>query len=125
VASLIAVFVFWTKGFFVYSPAVNLQILSDGFFVSGILMTLFAGMLFVSREGALLGIGFVIRNVIQAFVPMGRRNHELYGEYRERKLNEMKKSSDHCVLLTGLIFLAVGIILTAVWYANYYSGPLK
>jgi hypothetical protein len=77
VASLIAVFVFWTKGFFVHSPAVNLQILSDGFFVSGILMTLFAGMLFVSREGALLGIGFVIRNVIQAFVPMGRRNHEL------------------------------------------------
>ena len=120
VAALIAFIVFWTKGFFVHSPAVNLQVLADGFFVSGILLTLFAGMMFVSGEGALLGIGFVIRNVIQAFVPMGRRHHEFYAQYRERKLSEMKRSSDHCILVAGLSFLAIGIILTAVWYVKYY-----
>ena len=92
IASLITFIVFWIKGFFTHSVAVNVQILADGFFVSGILMTLFAGMMFVSGEGALIGIGFVIRSVILTFIPMGRAKHELYADYRERKLQEMKKA---------------------------------
>ena len=67
VASLIAVAVFWSKGFFSHSVGVNIQILADGFFVSGILMTMLAGMLFVSSEGALIGIGFVLKSQVVAF----------------------------------------------------------
>ena len=59
IASLITVLVFWIKGFFVHSTAVNVQILADGFTVSGLMMSLFAGMVYVSDEGALLGIGYV------------------------------------------------------------------
>ena len=66
VASLIAVAVFWSKGFFSHSVGVNIQILADGFFVSGILMTMLAGMLFVSSEGALIGIGFVLKSQVVA-----------------------------------------------------------
>lgn len=113
--------VFWIKGFFTENIAVNVQILSDGFFVSGILMTMFAGMMFIAGEGALIGITFVLRNIVQAFTPMGRKNHEFYAQYRERKMNELKKSTDHCILFTGLLFLAVGIILTVIWYANFYN----
>ena len=68
---LIAFLVIWSKGFFAHSLAVNIQILSDAFFVSGILMTLFAGMMYVSSEGALIGIGFVLRNVVLAFIAIG------------------------------------------------------
>ena len=121
IASLITFIVFWIKGFFTHSVAVNVQILADGFFVSGILMTLFAGMMFVSGEGALIGIGFVIRSVILTFIPMGRAKHELYADYRERKLQEMKKAKDHCILYTGLLFLFVGIVLNVVWYVNFYN----
>lgn len=121
IASLITFIVFWIKGFFTDSIAVNIQILSDGFSVSGVLMTLFAGMMFISGEGALLGISFVMRNVVQAFLPMGRRHHEVYAKYRERKLGEMKKPTDHCILIAGLTFLAVGVILTAIWYAAFYA----
>ena len=123
VASLITVAVFWSKGFFTDSIAVNIQILSDGFFVSGILLTLFAGMMFISSEGALIGIGFVLRNVIQAFIPMGRKKHELYAQYRERKLSEAKKSTDNCILFTGLFFLLIGTIFTIIWYTNFYNAP--
>lgn len=123
VASVITLIVFWIKGFFTDSLAVNLQILSDGFVVSGLLLTLFAGMLFISGEGALIGISFVLRNVVQAFVPMGRRHHEVYAKYRERKLSEMKKSADHCVLVTGLTFLAIGVIFTVIWYVKFYQIP--
>ncbi len=124
VASLIAVAVFAIDGFFTDDIAVNMQILSDGFSVAGILMLLFAGMLFISSEGALIGIGFVMRNVVLAFIPMGRTKHELYAKYRERKLAELKKQSDHCVLFTGLLFLVIGIAFSVIWYMNFYQMPV-
>ena len=117
---VIAFLVIWSKGFFTDRAAVNLQILSDAFFVAGILMTLFAGMLYVSSEGALVGIGFVLRNVVLTFIPMGRARQERYADYRERKMREMKKNNDICILITVLFFLAVGIVFTLIWYANYY-----
>ena len=118
---LIAFLVIWSKGFFTDSAAVNIQILSDAFFVAGILMTLYAGMMYVSGEGALIGIGFVLRNVVLAFVPMGRARHERYADYRARKLSEAKKRNDSYVIVTGLIFLFIGIIFTAIWYFAFYN----
>ena len=118
---LIAFLVIWSKGFFTQSPAVNIQILSDAFFVSGILMTLFAGMMYVSSEGALIGIGFVLRNVVLAFIPMGRARHERYADYRARKLSEAKKHNNSYILVTGLIFLVIGVIFTVIWYAAFYK----
>lgn len=121
VASLITVAVFWSKGFFGHSVAVNIQILADGFFVSGILLTLFAGMMFISGEGALIGIGFILRSVVLTFIPMGRQKHEKYADYRDRKLRGMKKSKDHCILVIGLLFLIVGIIFNIIWYVKFYN----
>lgn len=118
---LIGFLVIWAKGFFTDSAAVNLQILADAFFVSGILMTLFAGMLFVSGEGALIGIGFVLRNVVLTFIPMGRAKHERYADYRARKLGEAKKQDNSSILVTGLFFLIIGIILTVIWSVKFYQ----
>lgn len=118
---LIAFLVIWSKGFFTQSLAVNIQILSDAFFVSGILMTLFAGMMYVSGEGALIGIGFVLRNVVLAFVPMGRARHERYADYRTRKLGESKKRNNSHILVTGLVFLFIGVVLTVIWTVAFYN----
>lgn len=112
--------VIWSKGFFTQSAAVNLQILADAFFVSGILMTLFAGMLFISSEGALIGIGFVLRNVVLTFIPMGRAKQELYADYRARKLSAAKEHDNSSILVTGLFFLIIGIILTVIWCVKFY-----
>ena len=121
IEAVIAFLVVWSKGFFTDSAAVNLQILADAFFVSGILMTLFAGMLFISGEGALIGIGFVLRNVVLSFIPMGRAKHERYADYRARKLGEAKKQDNSSILVTGLFFLIIGIILTVIWSVKYYK----
>lgn len=121
VASLIALAVFAAKGFFVHSLAVNISILADGFFVSGILMTLFAGMLFISGEGGFIGIGFILRSVVLTFIPMGRKKHELYKDYRERKLKERRERKDRSVLLIGLLFLFTGIVFNIIWYVNFYN----
>lgn len=121
IEALIAFLVIWSKGFFAHSTAVNIQILSDAFFVSGILMTLFAGMMYVSNEGALIGIGFVLRNVVLAFIPMGRAKHELYADYRARKLSEAKNYNNRYILVSGLIFLFIGVTFTVIWYASFYN----
>lgn len=121
IASIISFIVIWIKGFFTDSIAVNIQILSDAFFVPGILMLLFEGMMFISGEGALIGFGFVLRNVVLYFVPMGRNKHEKYAEYRERKLSQIKKEKDHCILVVGSIFLFIGIVLTVIWDVNFYN----
>ena len=121
VEALIAFLVIWSKGFFTQSAAVNIQILSDAFFVSGILTTLFGCLMFVSKEGALIGISFVLRNVVLTFIPMGRARHERYADYRERKLNEAKNRSIRYILVPGLIFLFIGIILTVIWDQKFYN----
>ena len=121
VEAVIAFLVIWSKGFFTSSAAVNIQILSDAFFVSGVLMTLFAGMLYVSSEGALIGIGFVLRNVVLTFIPMGRAKQERYADYRARKLAEAKEKDNSSIWVTGLIFLAIGVILTVIWSETYYN----
>lgn len=123
VALLIMLAVFAIKGFFTDDTATNLNVLADGFTVPGMLLTLFAGLQFVGGEGAFLGIGFVLKSIVQAFIPMGRRNHEFYGQYRERKMSKLKKQGDRCVLVVGLVFLAIGIAILAIWYTKYYQMP--
>ena len=102
--------------------AQNLQILADAFFVPGILMSLLAGMLYVSGEGALIGIGFVMRNVVLAFIPMGRTKHEVYADYRARKLKEAKPRGERCILVSGLVFLFIGIALSVIWSVKFYNA---
>lgn len=119
---VIAFLVIWSKGFFTQSAAVNIQILSDAFFVAGILMTLFACMMYISGEGALIGIGFVLRNAVLTFVPMGRAKQERYADYRARKLGAAKKHSNRHILVTGLIFLFIGIVFTVIWSVVFYKA---
>lgn len=121
IASAITLIVFGIKGFFTDNVGVNIQILSDGFFVSGIFLTLFAGFLYIGSEGALIGISYVLRNVILAFVPMGRTRHEKYSQYRERKLSERRESNNSCVLVIGLVFLLIGIIFSIIWQTYFYN----
>jgi hypothetical protein len=77
--------------------------------------------MYVSGEGALLGIGFILRNVVLTFIPMGRMKHEKYADYHARKTGQMKKRKLSPILVTGLVFLVTGMILTVIWYAKYYN----
>ena len=120
IASLITLAVFWSKGFFTDTVSVNLQILSDGFVVSGLLFLAFAGMIYISGEGGLIGVTFVIRHAILAFIPLGRLKHEVYAKYRERKMKELKANADPCALVVGLVFFSIGILFTAIWYFKFY-----
>lgn len=116
VAAGIVFAVFTMKGFFGSDLKQNMQILHDAFFSAGALMMLFSGLLYVSGEGAFLGVGFVLGKAVKALLPFGRKEHETYAQYRERKLEKAKKSSDKCIFLTGLFFFLISLIFLAIWY---------
>ena len=124
VASLLTLAVFWIKGFFTDSLSVNLQILSDGFVISGLLLVSFAGLLYINGEGGLIGVSFIFRNILLAIIPMGRMKHEVYAKYYERKMETLKKSREAAALVVGLIFLAIGIVFTVIWYVKFYQVPV-
>ena len=121
VASLISFLVFWYKGFFDHSLAVNLQILSDGFYTAGIIFLSLAGLMFISGEGALIGIGFVCNSILQFFLPMGRKYHESFADYRARKIGKVKKLGEYHLLVTGLVFFIAAVTITIIWSQKFYK----
>ena len=121
VEAVLMFLVIWSKGFFAHTAAVNLQIVADAFFVAGILMTLFAGLMYVSGEGALVGVQYILRNAVLVFFPMGRARIEPYRDYRERKMEAIKRHNNACIIVTGLVFLFIGLVLTFIWYKKFYQ----
>lgn len=116
VATVAAFLVLAIKGFFRDNVKDNMSLLADVTFIVGILFVLFAGMLFIGGEGGFLGIGFVLGKVARSFLPMGRKNTEMYAQYRERKLKTTEKSGDTSILWTGIFFLLVCAVFTIIWY---------
>ena len=120
VASLLAVAVFWIRGFFTDSLSVNLQILSDGFVISGFLLMSVSAVLYINGEGGFIGVGFIFRNMLLAIIPMGRLKHEVYAKYYERKMKTLKRTREAAPLVVGLLFLVTGIVFTVIWYQKFY-----
>ncbi len=93
-----------------------MRLLHDAFFSSGALLMLFSGLLYVSGEGAFLGIGYALGRAIKALIPFTRKDHETYAQYRERKLGKGKKKGDGCIFFTGLLFFLISVVFVIIWY---------
>ncbi len=116
VGLLIAFIALAIQGFFADDAKMNMQILHNAFFSSGAFLMLFAGLLYVSDEGAFLGIGYALGRVVEFLLPFYRKNPENYAEYRERKLGKQKSHSKRSVFLTGLFFFLISLIFLIIWY---------
>ena len=115
VAALIAFIVFFVEGFFTNDAAHNIQVLSDGFIVSGIILTFATALIYISDTGALVGVGFTMRNAFLTFVPMGRAKMETFAKYRERVLSKKKQNNVLHILIVGVSFLFLGIVFSIIW----------
>ncbi len=92
-----------------------MKALCDGFFVSGVLIACFGGLVFASNGGVFDMITYGIKHLFWVFKknPADRKYKDFY-EYREA-MKEKKRSFGYMVI-TGLAYIAVSLIFLALYY---------
>ncbi len=89
----------------------------DAFSLSGICLLTVAGIGFLRKSGAFLGLGFALKRTKEVLLPFLKGEEETYGEYRRRKAEESEEDTSVLPFLSaGLFYLAVACVLL-VFYA--------
>ena len=89
-----------------------LRILSNAALVPGILLAGIGGILYISGEGLFDGIRYTVSTLIIRMFGMESK-YDSYYDYLQRK---KKGNPGSHLLIPGLIYLAVAIILTLLYY---------
>ncbi len=115
VVSLIFV---WTKGLFsgTYSGSEAFKLLSDAFFVPGVLVFCFGVLFWASQEGAFDGLAWSMGSFLRMLIPGGGlKKRESYGDYLERKRGDRKKLNVSFVMLGGAIFMIIAGVFVIIF----------
>jgi hypothetical protein len=97
------------------------RILSDAFFLPAALF-LFSGLLvWLSNEGALDAIGYMISGVIRFLIPAGQLKHEKYADYVERR-REKNVTGYSFLFVVGAVCLVAALVFT--WLYFQLHGPI-
>ncbi len=97
------------------------KILCDAFSVPGILLIMLGCLVYLSNEGALDGVSFLVGGVFKRLFPFGQwreERHEKYSEYVERKRSKRVKGYGF-VFIVGVGFFAVSLIFYYLFYSVY------
>lgn len=91
------------------------RLLSDAFFLPGILMVLFGSLVWVSNEGAFDGVSYVVSNAFYWLIPGGRLHHyERYSDYVERKRGKRVKGYSF-LFWVGAGFVIAGFVFNLLF----------
>lgn len=115
---LIAFVIMWQRGLFAAESAADkVLIICDGFTVVAFVYLCMGALLWVSSTGTLDIFSYALKKGVNALIP-GRVFDDLggYYEYKVSKDEKRKGFREHSTLILGFLFLAVSIVLTAVWY---------
>lgn len=100
------------------SASYVLGLLSDGFFVTGVVILCVGGLSFVKNQGTFDGLGYAVQSFLT--VRNWSKKHtfkerESYGDYRERKIEERKekKSISHYVI-TSIVLVVIAVIFLVI-----------
>ena len=115
---VIAFLVSWQKGLFSASEAREaFRILSDSFFVPGILF-MGCGLLgFASSKGTYDMVGFGFGRMMRNFVPgMDKQKYDDFYKYKQRRDEDGRNWKPHLVI-SGAVAFGLALIFTGLYYA--------
>lgn len=101
------------QDFFSQALVDQYRILCDAFTIPGILMVLFAGLLSLSGEGALDGVGYCLSQAAKILTFRGT-NTEKYADYLERRRGKRAKGFGF-LYVVGIAFLAVAVVFLVLF----------
>ncbi len=113
---LLAFLVALSKNIFDQTILKNIyHILSDAFFVSGVLITGIGLLVFVSDEGVFDGLSYAVIAFLNMFKSKDTRRFNSLYEYKEYKHRE--KTRIRFLLISGLILLIIAVLFY-ILFAN-------
>lgn len=113
VAGLIA----WTKGVFVQTAPMQIfHILSDSFFVSGVVIAGVGLLVFSSNEGTFDMLAYGMRSFFDLFRRNSAKRYESFYDYRSSRA--ANKFGFGFLLLSGVIILAIAVVMYLL-YRSY------
>ncbi|MBR5970294.1 MAG: DUF3899 domain-containing protein [Lachnospiraceae bacterium] len=117
--TLILLYLLW-NGFFSALPASDrVRLLSDGFFLVGMLLLAVGVLFFVRKQGGFDGLGYGLKRAGQALRLRERHSDtESYGDYLMR-MREEERSGGLTLVLPGLFFLLIATVLTFVFHLYF------
>lgn len=97
-------------------PRAIFAVLSDAFFVPGVLISGF-GLLYKIADGGFLdGVSFGLKRAVLSLIPGGRlKKEESYAEYKERKDKKRKNIKISAPLIVGLVFIVIAAIFLILY----------
>lgn len=117
VGALFVVMVLFIENYFSTTETIErYKILSDAFTFAGVLLILFAALVFISSKGGFDGIGYSLSRLVKMLIPFANRSDETYAQYKERKRAKGITKGYSCVFFSGLAYFAVSIVFLILYY---------
>ena len=114
-----------SRNFSFSMPKVDIyRMLCDAFTIPGMTMILLSALIWLTGQGALSGLGYVVSYALRMLIPRiaekyGR--HETYAEYLDRKSEKGKPKGYGFILHVGIAFMVIAVICMILFY-RYYNG---
>jgi hypothetical protein len=121
VGLLLASLIMWSRGVFTAKDAAAVVMaIGDGFTVVAVLYLGVGALMWVSTTGMFDVFGYAVKRGMRALIP-GFYSEDADGRFYEYKVKQEEKRkkgfTQYSTLIWGMIFFAISIVLTAVWYA--------
>ena len=91
------------------------MILTDAFSLPGVLFLGIGGMIWLSGEGALDGVSWLLKNAVKMLIPGPKKVREKYGDYVQRKRSGPKPSGYAFILITGAVLAAIACLFLILY----------
>lgn len=101
-----------------YGGSRLLSVLSDSFFVVGVILLCISGLIFCSNHGTFSLLSYGAKNALHIIIPQPKLKHQSYYDYQQMQ-KEKPKKSPKIPLIIGLVFSLIGVIFFVIYYLGY------
>ncbi len=88
------------------------RFLSDGFVVPAAVFLCLGTLIWIANFGVFTGIGYAIKHAVLMLIPLSKKKHETYADYRE---NKQKVTGFAFLFVIGVIFLIPGVVFAILF----------
>ena len=118
IGAVIAVLVMNTEGLSLFWGVhweTALVILCDAFFIPGILLVLFACLLWIANTGFFDSLGYAIRTAAHLLIPFRKVERKSFYDYKEERAEKRGKTPAF-IGIVGAFYLLLSLIPLAILY---------